>query len=83
MTWYRGMTLGRKILTGYSLVACISGLSGVLSAGSIIQQVTGIFNASASGTQQFATAAAGMHLMAEELQRIVSGFTLAESCQHV
>jgi methyl-accepting chemotaxis protein len=41
-----------------------------------IQQVTRNINASAAGTQEFATAAAGMQLLAEELQRIVSGFTL-------
>ena len=45
-----------------------------------IQQVTRNINASAAGTQEFATAAAGMHLMAEELGRIVSGFTIEESC---
>ena len=50
-----------------STVGCITGN---------IQQVTGIINASAAGTLEFATAAAGMHLLAGELQRIVSGFTL-------
>jgi methyl-accepting chemotaxis protein len=44
-----------------------------------IQQVTRNINASAAGTQEFATAAAGMHLMAEELGRIVSGFIIEES----
>ena len=44
-----------------------------------IQQVTRNINASAAGTQEFATAASGMHLMAEELKRIVDGFTLGES----
>jgi methyl-accepting chemotaxis protein len=43
-----------------------------------IQQVTRNINASAAGTQEFATAAAGMHLMAEELGRIVSGFIIEE-----
>ena len=44
-----------------------------------IQQVTRNINASAVGTQEFATAASGMHLMAEELGRIVSGFVIEES----
>lgn len=35
MNRYRGLTLGRKILAGFLLVACISGLSGILAAGSI------------------------------------------------
>ena len=35
MNWYNGLTLGRKILAGFLLVACISGLSGILAAGSI------------------------------------------------
>ena len=35
MKWYNGLTLGRKILSGFLLVACISGLSGILAAGSI------------------------------------------------
>jgi len=43
-----------------------------------IQQVTTIINESASGTQQFATAASGLHLMAVELKRIVSGFVIEE-----
>jgi len=37
-----------------------------------------IINESASGTQEFATAASGLHLMAVELKRIVSGFTIEE-----
>ena len=41
-----------------------------------IQQVTRVINDSATGTQQFAGAAAQMHLMAEELKRIVSAFTI-------
>jgi methyl-accepting chemotaxis protein len=41
-----------------------------------IQQVTRVINDSAAGTQQFAGAASEMHLMAEELKRIVSAFTL-------
>ena len=44
-----------------------------------IQQVTRNVNESAAGTQEFATAAAGMHFMAEELQRIVAGFTIEQS----
>lgn len=43
-----------------------------------IQQVTTIINQSASGTQQFASAASGLHLMAVELKRIVSGFVIEE-----
>ena len=35
MNWYNGLTLGRKIVAGFLLVACISGLSGILAAGSI------------------------------------------------
>ena len=35
MKWFDGLTLGRKILAGFLLVACISGLSGILAAGSI------------------------------------------------
>ena len=35
MNWYHGLTLGRKILAGFLLVACIAGLSGILAAGSI------------------------------------------------
>ena len=35
MNWYIGLTLGRKILLGFLMVACISGLSGILAAGSI------------------------------------------------
>ena len=41
-----------------------------------IQQVTRVIEDSASGTQQFAGAASEMHLMAEELDRIVSAFTM-------
>lgn len=44
-----------------------------------IQQVTNIINDSAAGTQEFSTAAAGMHLMAMELKRIVNGFTIDEN----
>ena len=47
-----------------------------------IQQVTKIIDYSAAGTQEFATAASGMHLMAEELNRIVSGFTIQESSSY-
>ena len=50
----------------------VSGITGN------IQQVTMIINESASGTQEFATAASGLHLMAVELKRIVSGFTIKE-----
>lgn len=35
MNWYNGLTLGKKILSGFLLVACVSGLSGILAAGSI------------------------------------------------
>jgi methyl-accepting chemotaxis protein len=35
MKWYNGASLGSKILSGFLLVACISGLSGILAAGSI------------------------------------------------
>lgn len=35
MNWYHGLTLGKKILSGFLLVACVSGLSGILAAGSI------------------------------------------------
>ena len=35
MNWYQRLTLGRKILTGFLLVAGISGLSGILCTGSI------------------------------------------------
>jgi len=35
MNWYNGLTLGKKIVAGFLVVACISGLSGILSAGSI------------------------------------------------
>ena len=35
MKWYQGLTLGKKILTCFLLVACLSGLSGILCAGSI------------------------------------------------
>jgi len=44
-----------------------------------IQQVTRVINDSAAGTQQFAGAAAEMHLMAGELQRIVSAFTVQDA----
>ena len=44
-----------------------------------IQQVTNIINDSAAGTQEFSTAAAGMHLMAMELKRIVNGFTIDDN----
>jgi methyl-accepting chemotaxis protein len=43
-----------------------------------IQQVTRVINDSAAGTQQFAGAASEMHLMAEELKRIVSAFTIEQ-----
>jgi len=43
-----------------------------------IRQVTGLINESAAGTQEFAGAASQMHQMAEELKRIVSGFTIDE-----
>ncbi|GFO57713.1 methyl-accepting chemotaxis protein [Geomonas silvestris] len=33
--WYVSLTLGRKILAGFLLVACLSGLSGLLGSGSI------------------------------------------------
>lgn len=45
-----------------------------------IQQVTRIINDSSAGTQQFATAASRLHLMAEDLKRIVGDFTITESC---
>jgi len=35
MNWYRGLSLGRKILAGFLLVAGISGASGIFAAGSI------------------------------------------------
>ncbi len=41
-----------------------------------MQKVTEIINESAAGTQQFATAASEMHIMAAELKRIVSGFNV-------
>ena len=44
-----------------------------------IEQVKNIINDSAADTQEFSTAAAGMHLMATEMKRIVSGFTLDEN----
>jgi methyl-accepting chemotaxis protein len=50
--------------------ATIGGISGT------IQEVTRNINASAAGTQEFATAASGLHIQAEALNRIVSGFVL-------
>jgi methyl-accepting chemotaxis protein len=50
--------------------ATIGGISGT------IQEVTRNIGASAAGTQEFASAASGLHLQAEELNRIVSGFLL-------
>lgn len=44
-----------------------------------IKEVTTIINDSAAGTQEFATAASRMHLMAEELKRVVNGFTVEEA----
>jgi methyl-accepting chemotaxis protein len=35
MNWYRKLTLGKKILTGFLLVASLSGLSGIFCTGSI------------------------------------------------
>jgi len=35
MNWYHGLSLGKKILAGFLLVACLSGLGGLLSAGGI------------------------------------------------
>uniref|UniRef100_C6DZZ7 Methyl-accepting chemotaxis sensory transducer n=1 Tax=Geobacter sp. (strain M21) TaxID=443144 RepID=C6DZZ7_GEOSM len=35
MKWYCALPLGRKILAGFLLVAAVSGLSGILAAGSI------------------------------------------------
>lgn len=35
MDWYNGLSLGKKIVAGFLLVACVSGLSGILAAGSI------------------------------------------------
>ena len=43
-----------------------------------LHQVTRVIEESATGTQQFAGAASEMHLMAEELRRIVSAFTMEE-----
>jgi methyl-accepting chemotaxis protein len=44
-----------------------------------IQKVTRIINDSAAGTQEFAAAASGLHLLAVELKEIVSGFTIEET----
>jgi methyl-accepting chemotaxis protein len=44
-----------------------------------IQKVTEIINEGAAGTQQFATAASEMHLMAAELKRIVSSFNIDQT----
>ena len=41
-----------------------------------------LINASAAGTQEFATAAAEMHQTAETLNRIVGGFTIETSARH-
>ena len=43
-----------------------------------IRQVTGIIRESGAGAQEFAGAAAQMHLMAEELKRMVSRFSVGE-----
>jgi len=52
--------------------------SAVHGIGGNIKQVTSLINESATGTQEFTGAASEMHLMAEELKRIVSGFTIDE-----
>lgn len=41
-----------------------------------IHQVTGIIRESGAGAWEFATAAAQMHLMADELKRMVSRFDI-------
>jgi len=54
-------------------------VSLVLSTGEPLRgQVTGIIRESGAGAQEFAGAAAQMHLMAEELKRMVTRFNVGE-----